>query len=85
MVSDSQPQDLPSGVLQDKEPVEQPERNGWDHEQVDRYDAVGMIVKESFSSLRRQPPSLRHVLRDCGLPDLDAKLEKLTMNPRCTP
>src|SRR5207253_10619559 len=45
MRSDSQPQDMAATVLQYQQSIEQLERNGWNHEQVHRCNAVGMIAQ----------------------------------------
>jgi hypothetical protein len=68
----TQPQKLATGVLQDQEPVQQPKRDRRNQEQVHRCDAVGMISKERLPALRRRSPSLRYVLCDRGLSDIDA-------------
>ena len=44
-----------------------------------------MIAEERLPALGRRAPSLSHVLRDSGLPDLDAELEEFTVNPGCAP
>src|ERR1700704_1507113 len=44
-----------------------------------------MIMKERLPPLGRRSPSPRHILCSGGLPDIDAELEKLAMNPWCAP
>ena len=44
-----------------------------------------MIAEERLPALGRRAPSLCHVLRDGGLPDLNAELEELTVNPGRAP
>ena len=69
----------------DQQAIEQPERDCRHHEQVHRGDAIGMIAEERLPALGRRAPSLCHVLRDGGLPDLNAELEELTVDPGCAP
>jgi hypothetical protein len=44
-----------------------------------------MIMKERLPSLGRRTPSPRDILCDGSLPDINAELEKLAMNPRRAP
>src|SRR5271154_966019 len=44
-----------------------------------------MIAEECLPTLRRRAPLPRHILGDAGLADLDAELEKLTMDSRRSP
>ena len=44
-----------------------------------------MIDKEGPPALRGWAPDLGHVLRDRGLPDIDAKLEQFAVDARRTP
>src|SRR6478672_10867868 len=44
-----------------------------------------MVAKERLPSLRGRTPPPRHILGDAGLADLDAELEKLTMDSRRSP
>jgi hypothetical protein len=44
-----------------------------------------VIMKERLPPLGWRSPSPRHILCNGGLPDIDAELEKLTMNPWCAP
>src|SRR3979490_780937 len=81
----TQPQKLATGVLQDQEPVQQPKRDRRNQEQVHRCDAVGMIAKKGLPALRRWRPPPRHVLCDCGLPDIEAKLKQFAVYPGCAP
>ena len=54
-------------------------------QQVHRRDAVGVVMKERLPPLGRRSPSPRNILCNGGLPDIDAELEKLAMNPWCAP
>ena len=81
----SQPQDLAAIVIQYQQSVEQSERDCRNHEQVHRRDAVGVIMKERLPPWGRWSPSLRHILCNGGLSDIDAELEKLAMDPCCAP
>src|SRR6478736_586855 len=64
----SQPPKLPASM-------QQPTRDRRYDEQVHRSNAIGMIDKEGLPPLGGWAPSLRHVLRNGGLPEIDAELE----------
>jgi hypothetical protein len=76
---------LAAGMLQDQKSIQQPKRDRWDYKQIHRRDAVGMIAEKGLPALRRWLPSLGHVFCHGGLPDIDAKLEQLTVDPWCSP
>ncbi len=59
--------------------------NRWNHKEINRRDPVRVIVKEGLPGLRRSISSRHHVLRDCRLGDLEAELEKLTVDVWGTP
>src|ERR1700761_8816817 len=65
--------------------VEQPERDCRHDEEVHCDNAIRMVAKERLPSLRGRPPPPRHILGDAGLADLDAELEKLSMDARRSP
>jgi hypothetical protein len=44
-----------------------------------------MVTKERLPSLRGRSPPPCHVLGDAGLADIDAELERLAMDSRCSP
>src|SRR5258705_13577099 len=44
-----------------------------------------MVTKERPPSLRGRNPPPHHIFGHAGLTDIDAKLEKLAMDPRCSP
>jgi hypothetical protein len=50
-------------------------RNRWDNEQINRRNALRMIVHEGLPALQRPAPPGHHVVRNCRLGDLDAELE----------
>jgi hypothetical protein len=60
MGGNCQAEQLPTGVLQDQQSMQQPKRHCRHYEQVDRGNAVGTIVKEGLPALRGWPP-LGHV------------------------
>jgi hypothetical protein len=62
-------------VLKYQQSVEEPERNGGNHKQVHRRDAVGMITQERPPAVGWRSPTLGHVFDDRRLPDIDAELE----------
>jgi hypothetical protein len=53
--------------------------------QIHRRNAVGMIAQKGLPALRLWLPSPRHVFCHGGLPDIDAKLERFAVDPRCSP
>src|SRR5258706_11153378 len=54
-------------------------------EQIHRGDAVGVIVEECLPSLGRRAWPPGHILGHTRLPDFDAELEQLSMDPRRSP
>src|ERR1700736_2167971 len=70
-------------------------RGAWSHgnasviwreiHEVDRRDAVDVIVEKRPPTLRRWPRVAEHVPSDRRLGDLEAELEQLTMNTRRAP
>ena len=62
--------------------MEQPERDCRHDEEVHCDNAIRMVAKEGLLSLRGRAPPPRHVLGDASLADIDAELEKLSMDSR---
>src|SRR6266852_3920881 len=85
MCGNSEPQKLPPAVTHNQQAIEQPERDCRHHEQVHRGDPVSMVTKERPPSLRGRNPPPHYIFGHAGLADIDAKLEKLAMDPRCSP
>ena len=83
--SNPETQDLAATVLQYQQSIEQSEGDGRNHEQVQRRDAVSMIMQERPPALGWRPPRLCHIFGDRGLPDIDAELKKFTVNAWCAP
>src|ERR1700756_3364551 len=79
------PQDLPPAVAHDQQSIEQPERDCWHAEEVDCDNAIRMVAKECLPSLRGRAPPRCHILGDAGLANIDAELEKLSMDSRRPP
>src|SRR5262245_11470431 len=69
----------------DQQAIEQPERDCRHDEEVHCDNASRMVTKERLPSLRGRAPPPRHILGDGGLADLDAELDKLSMNYRRSP
>src|ERR1700721_400708 len=69
----------------DEESMEQPERDRRHDEEVHGGNALSMVAKERLPSLRGRGPPPRHILGHAGLADLDAELEKLSMDTRRSP
>src|SRR3979411_318115 len=74
------PQDLPSAMAHDQQTIEQSERDCRHDEEVHCDNAIRMVAKERLPSLRGRAPPPRHILGDAGLADLDAELDKLSMD-----
>src|SRR6516165_10514875 len=81
----SKPQDLPPAVADDQQTIEQSKRDCRHDEEVHRDNAIRMVAKERLPSLRGKASPPRHILGDAGLADLDAELEKLSMDSRRSP
>src|SRR5260370_42142592 len=69
----------------DQQTIKQPERDCRHEEEVHCNNAIRMVAKERLPSLRGRAPPPCHVLGDAGLADLDAELEKLSMDSRRSP
>jgi hypothetical protein len=74
------PQQPPPFVAENNKCKEQLERNRRDHEQIDRGNALGMIVEEGLPGLQRPALAGHHVERNSRLGDPDAELEQLAMH-----
>src|ERR1700687_2201002 len=85
MRCDAEPHDLSPAVPHDQQSIEQTKRDCRHDEQIHRGDAVGVIVEESLPSLGRRASSPGHILGHTCLPDCDAELEQLSMDPRRSP
>src|SRR6266403_1605630 len=82
MRCDAEPYDLSSAVPHDQQSIEQTKRDCRHDEQIYRSDPIRMIAKESLPTLRRRFSPLDHILGHTRLPDFDAELEQLSMDPR---
>src|SRR2546429_831635 len=85
MRCDAEPYDLSSAVPHDQQSIEQTKRDCRHDEQIHRGDPIRMIAKESLPTLRRRASSPGHILGHTRLPDFDAELEQLSMDPRRSP
>src|SRR5258708_7488917 len=85
MFSNSEPQKLPPAMPHNQQAIEQPKRDCRHHEQVHRGNPISMGTKERPPSLRGRDPPPHHIFGHAGLADIDAKLQKLAMDPRCSP
>src|SRR5260370_38931264 len=85
MCSNSEPQKLPPAMTKSQQAIEQPKRDCRQHEQVHRGNPNSMGTKERPPSLRGTDPPPHHIFGHAGLADIDAKLQKLAMDPRCSP
>src|ERR1035441_6675201 len=71
---------VPSSVTKDDEAIKSLERDRWQDKQVDRRNAIRMIVQKGLPALRRWQPAAAYIPSNRRLGDLEAELEKLTMN-----
>src|SRR6267378_2759976 len=83
MRCDAKPQNMSPAVPHDQQSIEQAKRDCRHDKQIHRRDAVRMNMKERLPPLGRRSLSPRHILCNGGLPDIEAELEKLAMNPWC--
>src|SRR3977135_2145184 len=74
-----------AGHAHNQQAIEQPERDCRHHEPVHRGNPISMVTKERPPSLRGRNPPPHHIFGHAGLANIDAKLEKLAMVPRCSP
>jgi hypothetical protein len=72
-------------MTHNQQAIEQPKRDYRHHERVHRGNPIRMVTKERPPSPRGRNPSSHHVFGHAVLADIDARLEKLTMDPRCSP
>src|SRR5262245_17369946 len=79
------PQQLPAFVAENKKCKELLKRNRRNHEQIDRRNALGMIVNEGLPGLQRTARPGHHVDRNRRLGDPDAELEQFAMHLGGTP
>jgi len=64
---------------------QQAKADGPHYQKVSCYYLLNVVLQKSAPTLRRRLSLARHVLRDRCLRDLNAQLQQLSMNPRCTP
>src|ERR1035437_9126493 len=76
---------VPSSVTKDDKAINRLERDRWQDKQVDRRNAIRMIVQKGLPALRRWQPAAAHIPSDRRLSDLEVELEQFTVNARCAP
>jgi len=76
---------VPSSVTKDDKTIKSLERDRWQDKQIDRRNAIRMIVEKGPPALRRWQPAAAHIPSNRRLSDLEAELEQLTMNAWCAP
>src|SRR4029077_10511740 len=79
------PQQLPPSVTKNKKCEELLKGNRRDYKKINVRDTVSVVVKEGLPCLRRSISPRYHILRDCRLGDVEAELQKLTVDMRRTP
>ena len=82
---DTEVNELPPFVAQDDEHEEKLECERWHEQEVDRGGAIHVVAEECLPRLVRIGRAARHVFGDGRLTDLEAELEKFSVDPRCTP
>src|ERR1700675_4694490 len=82
---DRKPQQLSPSVAENKKREELLKANRRNYKEINRRNAVSVIAKEGLPGLQRPISSRYHVLRDCRLSDVEAELEKFTVDVRRTP
>ena len=85
MLRDVEMNHMAALVAQHDEHVKNSKCDSWYSEEVDAYQAFGMIVEERPPVLGRWFTVADHVFGDSGLGDLDAQQAKLTVHTRRTP
>jgi len=74
--------DFPAMVAENDRGVEQPKRRAGNDKHIDGGDTLGLIAQEAAPARRRPTSSLHHVLGNRGSADIDAELEKFTVDSR---
>ena len=72
-------------VIQDNQPEQQLEANRRYDKEIDRCDAICMVLEKCLPGLRRRASLLNHVLGDRRLGDVNAEFEQLAVNARRSP
>src|SRR5262249_12083759 len=72
-------------MAHDQQTVEKTKGDRRHDEQVHGDNAISMVAKERLPPLRGRSPPPRHILGHAGLANVDAELEKLTMDSRRSP
>src|SRR5580765_8120376 len=80
-----EPQQLPPSVTENKKCEELFKGNRRNHKEINRSDDISVVAKEGFPGLQWPILPRYHILRHCRLGDIEAELEKLTMDVRSTP
>ena len=78
-------QQLASAMAQNHKAVQQLERDRRHDKEIDRGDAVGVVVKERSPGWRWRTAMLHHVLRHGRLRDIDPELQDLAVDSRRAP
>src|ERR1035437_5655461 len=80
-----EPQYLSPAVAQDQNRKQEIKGQCRYNAHIDSDDRLSVILQKSLPSLRRRTLTTHHVFRDRRLGDLEAKHQKLAMDPGCTP
>src|SRR4249919_3778050 len=85
MRCDAKPQNTSPALPHDQQSIEQAKRDCRHDEHVHRSDPIRAIAEECPPALGRRVSSPDHVLGHSRLPDFDADLEQLSMDPKRSP
>ena len=62
-----------------------PERDGGNHEEIGRDQALHVVLQKRAPILRRWPPVSDQVLSNRGLRQLESQFQQFSVNPRSAP
>jgi hypothetical protein len=85
MFGDRRVHDFPAIVAEDDRNVEQPKRRAGYDRHIHGSDTLSLFAQKAALARRRPTSSLHHILSNGSLADLDAELEKCTVDPRRAP
>src|SRR6516162_9786694 len=80
-----EPQQPASTMAHHQKRKQAPERQGWNHTEIDRRDGIRMVAEECPPCLRWRSPVFDHVLVDRRLSDFEAKFEEFAVDARGAP
>jgi hypothetical protein len=85
MSSDGDVNNTPTVVRQDDQHEQESISDRGHDQEIGGHDLLDMIRQESLPLLGRWSSVPAHVLRDCGLADVDAELQEFSVDSWCAP